>query len=118
MNKRIIVADDDPSILDVIKLILEDEGYEVETVLNGGTLLKLNKELPDLLLLDIWMSGHDGRDICRKLKKQNSTKHIPIILVSANRDVKKFAMEAGADGFIAKPFDIDHLIEIVKKYTS
>lgn len=78
---------------------------------------KMYKFLPSLLLLDIWMSGLDGRDICKELKSDDKTKKIPIIMISANKDTKQIALEAGADGFIAKPFEIDTLIETVERYT-
>lgn len=117
-TKRILVADDDPAIVDCIQLILEDEGYDVETTLDGALVGKLIEKKPHVLLLDIWMSGYDGRDICKKLKANNSTKGIPVILISANKDTEKISMEAGADDFIGKPFEIDELLEKVKKYSS
>ncbi len=117
-KKKILVADDDPAILDAVKIILEDEGYEVDTTVDGETVVKMFEDQPDLLLLDIWMSGQDGRDICKALKAQQTTKHIPIIMVSANRDTEDIAREAGANDFLGKPFDIDKLLEKVKKFTS
>ena len=116
MKKRILVADDDPSICDSIKMMLELEGYEVDTTVDGETIYKMEKEFPDLLLLDIWMSGQDGRDICKYLKKEAHTKHIPIIMISASRDVKKSAAEAGADGFMEKPFEQEDLLEKIGKF--
>ena len=118
MAKKILVADDDPAILDSIKMILELEGYEVVTTVNGATVPSLLKNKPDLLLLDIWMSGQDGKDICRTLKADKATKNIPIIMVSASRDVAASAKEAGADDFLTKPFEMDDLLAKVKKYTS
>jgi DNA-binding response OmpR family regulator len=114
-KKRILVADDDPGILDAVKLMLEEEGYIVDTTLNGRTIETLNEKFPDLLLLDIWMSGIDGRDICKKIKSQESTRNIPIIMISANRDTETIAKEAGADDFIEKPFQMDELISKIKK---
>ena len=114
--KKIMVADDNPGILDAIGIILEFEGYEVSCLENGDTLLTMENEFPDLLLLDIWMSGVDGRDICKHLKQKPSTSKIPIVLVSASRDIEQSALEAGADDFLAKPFEMDDLLEKVKKY--
>lgn len=116
--KKILVADDDPAILDSIKLILEEFGYEVDTTVDGETIYKMETEYPDLLLLDIWMSGQDGREICKYLKKEAHTKHIPIIMISANRDTAMIAKEAGADDFLAKPFEMDELIQKVEQYTN
>jgi CheY-like chemotaxis protein len=100
-TKCIMVADDDPAILDAIGTILEFKGYEVKQMLNGEGVMQMKDELPDLLLLDIWMSGIDGRDICKKLKEMPATSQIPIILVSASKDIAKSALEAGADDFLA-----------------
>ncbi|MDQ3076903.1 MAG: response regulator transcription factor [bacterium] len=115
-TKKILVADDDPAILDAIKIILEMEGYEVDTTVNGATIAKMFEEPPHLLLLDIWMSGQDGRDICKALKAQNSTKHIPIIMISASRDISQSAKDAGADDFITKPFEMDNLLTKIKQH--
>ena len=115
-KKRILIADDDPAILDATGMILADEGYDVETTVNGETVKAMKENYPDLLLLDIWMSGQDGRDICKTLKSNINTKHIPIIMVSANRDTAIIAKEACAEDFIAKPFGIDELLAKVKKY--
>ncbi len=117
MKKKILIADDDPAICDAVKMMLELEGYEVDTTVNGATIYKMESEFPDLLLLDIWMSGQDGRDICRYLKKESHTKHIPIIMISASKDVKSSAHQAGADDFIAKPFEQEELLEKIAKYT-
>jgi CheY-like chemotaxis protein len=113
--KKIMVADDNPGILDAISIILEFEGYEVSCVANGNSILAMENGLPDLLLLDIWMSGVDGRDICKRLKQQPDTSHLPIVLVSASKDIASSAREAGADDFLAKPFEMDDLLTMVKK---
>jgi DNA-binding response OmpR family regulator len=116
--KKIIIADDDPGILDAIEIMLNYEGYIVNTTLNGATLLDIEDNFPDLILLDIWMSGTDGIDICKKLKVKPSMKNIPVILISASQDIEKSASEAGADDFLAKPFDINELLTKISKYTS
>jgi CheY-like chemotaxis protein len=116
MAKKILVADDDPAIVESTKLILEEFGYDVDTTVDGQTIYKMEKDFPDLLLLDMWMSGQDGREICKYLKKESATKHIPIIMISASRDIRGSAKESGADDFIAKPFEMDDLIHVVRKY--
>src|SRR4051794_10942099 len=110
MIKRIMVADDDAAILDATTMMLEMEGYEVISTLDGRKVVEMTNQLPDLLLLDIWMSGIDGKEICKQLKQQDSTKHIPIIMVSATQDVQKVALHSGANDFIAKPFDMEELL--------
>lgn len=113
-RKKILVADDDQSILDVMKITLEDiGGYEVLTTTDGESVLELG-ELPDLILLDLWMSGIDGREICKSLKEDQRTRHLPVIIFSANRDVKEISESAGANDYIAKPFQIDDLLKKVK----
>ncbi len=114
--KRIMVADDDKGIVEVLSMILENGGYEVKSTANGQTVPRIGEYLPDLVLLDIWMVGIDGRDICKYLKNQKLTENIPIIMISANKDIEKIAKDAGADDFIPKPFDMDNLLEKVGKY--
>ena len=118
MSKRILVADDDRAILEAITMILELGGYEVKTTSNGADMKQVLRYAPDLILLDIWMSGFDGKDICRALKSNNKTKHIPIIMISANKDTEKIAKDVGADGYMSKPFDMHHLLSVVAKYTA
>ena len=108
--KKVLIADDDAGILDSLSIILEFEGYDVSTTLNGAALLNMD-EKPDLVLLDILMSGVDGRDICRQLKRTESTSKIPVVLLSASKDIEHSALEAGADDFLAKPFEMDDLLK-------
>jgi CheY-like chemotaxis protein len=110
-TKRITLADDDPGILDAVGMMLEMEGYEVNATLNGNTVLNFQNPLPDVYILDIWMSGSDGRELCKKLKTEELTKNIPVILISASNDLKRSAETAGADDFLAKPFEIDNLLQ-------
>ena len=117
-RKKILIADDDADILEVVNLILDVKGYDVQTEKNGENLLKMKDNLPDLLLLDIWMSGVDGRDICRKLRERQETRHLPVIMLSANIDIKKMSDDCGATDYLAKPFDINDLVGIIEKHTS
>ncbi|MEX1997447.1 MAG: response regulator [Candidatus Andersenbacteria bacterium] len=116
MGKKIVVADDDPAIVDAIRLILEDEGYSVRIVTDGKEISNLHTDLPDLILLDIWMSGRDGREIAQQLKAHAATKNLPIIVISAHRETKKIARAINADGFLLKPFEIEALLRTVKKH--
>lgn len=117
-KKKILVVDDDLAILDVLTIMLEDEGYEVEVSHDGKTEESVEKFAPDLILLDIWMSGVDGRIICKALKSKKTTKHIPVIMVSANKNVKKISQDAGADGFLSKPFEMKELFSIITEHTA
>jgi DNA-binding response OmpR family regulator len=116
--KKIMIADDDPGIVDAIELLLEFEGYQVTSTVDGADVLELKDELPDLLLLDIWMSGEDGREICKKFKQFELTRNIPVIMISASRDIKDSAMAAGADDFLAKPFEMNDLLTKINNLLS
>lgn len=108
--KRILVADDNEGVLDSVRIILEGEGFAVRAVTDADEVLPLSLELPDLIILDLLMSGADGREVCKLLKAQEPTAHIPILLMSANSGIAQIASEAGAEGYIGKPFEIDDLV--------
>lgn len=113
-TQTILIVDDDEDILDMLMLFLEECGYRVQTSTDGAYLHTFSQGMPDLLLLDIWLSGYHGGDLCRQLKSQPATRHLPILLVSANRETEAIAREVGADGFISKPFDLDYLLSTIK----
>lgn len=115
---RRVLVDDDPDILDALRLVLEDEGYAVTTTMKGEYAENLhdgNGGLPDLIILDILLSGKDGRTICRQLKNQPDTRGIPIIMISAHLSAEASSREVGADAFLAKPWDIDALLALVAR---
>jgi DNA-binding response OmpR family regulator len=117
--KKILVVDDDPDILEALRLMLEDEGYEVTTSEKGEyaeNLHDTNGGLPDIIILDVLLSGKDGRLICQKLKSQAETSHIPIIMISAHPNARQSAKAIGADDFLAKPFDLVELLTTVARY--
>ena len=114
--KNIIIADDDPAMRDVFQIIFQRSGYTVVMYSSGEALLKDKFELPDLFILDKQLSGVDGLDVCRYLKKQESTKNIPIVIISASPYIATAATEAGADAFIEKPFKIKELLAIAEKH--
>jgi DNA-binding response OmpR family regulator len=114
MLKRILIADDDPGIVDAVEMILNFHGYEVSSTYNGNEVLTIQDNYPDVLLLDIWMSGCDGRDVCRELKANDTTRHIPILMISASKDIKESALQAGANDFLAKPFDMKELLSKIE----
>lgn len=116
LKKRIVVIDDDPGIRDIFKLILETAGYSVQVISNGDDLMYSTYLPPDLFLLDNQLSGIDGIDICRHLKKQKETSRIPVIMVSANPYIKILSEEGGADDYIEKPFDVKYLLGMVKTH--
>lgn len=109
-KKKILIADDDEGIVDALCMILEAMGYDVEFTYDGGQVMAAVNNKPDLILLDIWMCGHDGRDICKMLKSNNQYKSIPILMISASRNIGQSALEAGANDFMEKPFEMDTLL--------
>jgi DNA-binding response OmpR family regulator len=117
LPKRILVVDDDPDILEFLQIILEEEGYAVVTSDKGEYLEQLhNGGLPHLILVDVLLSGKDGREIVKYLKSLQETKHIPIIMFSAHPSAEETARQAGADDFLAKPFNIDDLLAKIAPY--
>ncbi len=115
-RKKILIADDDYSILEPTSLLLELYGYDVFTTSNGDIARKVKKKHPDIVLLDIFMSGIDGRDVCREIKKDPEMQTTPVILVSASPEVAESTKSCGADDYLAKPFDVDDLIDKVEQY--
>ena len=113
-NHKILVVDDDRDILTVLQILLTQNNYTVESIFRWELINKsIETFLPDLILLDISLAGADGRTICKTLKAQSGTKHIPIILFSANTNVEKSFRDYSANDFIAKPFEINNLINKV-----
>lgn len=100
-----------------MQILLQDDGFEVIITTDGRKVKTLCKQNPDLIFLDIWMSGMDGKIICKELKSDPSTRGIPVVLFSANRDTKEIATECGADYFILKPFEITDMLTLARKYT-
>lgn len=114
---KILVVDDDESILDAISLILEEVGYTVKTSFKGEkTYAMVESFHPDLILLDVLMSGKDGRHICRNLKQNDLTKLIPVIMISAHPSAQQGALECGAEDFLAKPFEVEELLSKVTSH--
>lgn len=110
---KVLVVDDERNILDIIRFNLEVEGYEVITSRDGEEALRLVRELsPDLILCDIMMPEIDGLEVCRRLKADGRTNHIPVVMLSARTQAqdKVASVEAGADDFITKPFDFSDLV--------
>jgi DNA-binding response OmpR family regulator len=117
MTKKILVVDDDKDIIEPLALILETKGFRVETVMKGKLVYsKIASFKPDLLLLDILMSGTDGREICKKLKNDKKTQELTVVMMSAHPSAKKDSEEIGADDFIAKPFETEELLTMLNKH--
>ena len=111
--KKILLADDDEGIVDALSIILEVNGYAVEATLDGSRVTGMLADAPDLIILDTWMSGIDGRDVCREIKTNPSTSNIPVLMISASHEIRESALNAGADQFMEKPFEMHHLLKTV-----
>ena len=108
----VLVAEDDEDILALVVFDLEDEGYEVLTARNGKEAISLAFDrLPDLILLDVAMPGLDGYEVTRRLRADESTRGIPVVLLTARAQVKDVILgfEAGANDYVTKPFRPDEL---------
>jgi len=111
--KRILVVDDDPKNLKLVKAMLDPKHYDCLCTKNGPEALEILKEhLPDLMLIDVMMPLMDGFELTRKIKNNLLTKDIPIILITAlsDRDSRLQGLEAGAEEFINKPFVKEELM--------
>lgn len=112
MSKRVLVVDDDEFILDAVSLLLQAEGFSILTLLQGDQVVETARTWqPDVILLDILISGTDGRDICRQLKAETGLQHIPVLLVSAHPNVAETTQHCGAENFLAKPFERQQLLQ-------
>lgn len=109
--KKILVIDDETTILEVVKIILKHSGYEVFTHRDGKNIAEfVGRYNPDLILLDVHLKDVSGGDLCKELKK---TTDIPIVLFSGYANLKKTYQECKADGYIAKPFERIDLLNVI-----
>ncbi|RYY30563.1 MAG: response regulator transcription factor [Sphingobacteriaceae bacterium] len=115
MSKKILICDDDAGILDMLSIILEDAGFETISELNSLNVYKvIQTEKPDLLLLDLWMPVLSGDQVLKTIRVDPEKKNLPVLVISASMEGRTIAREAGANDYLAKPFDIDQLINKVK----
>lgn len=114
---KVLLVDDDPGIIEVLKLYFEKEGYQVSTCMQGDRAVGVfNQFKPDIVLLDLMLPGMDGNDICREIRKTSDT---PIIMLTARTDTldKIIGLELGADDYIVKPFDAKEVIARINAVT-
>ena len=117
--KKVLIVDDEQDIVESLKFVLENEGYDCYTAFNGEDGLKTAKEIiPNLIILDIMMPKMNGYKISRLLKFDNKYKDIPIIMLTARsqEEDKLIGEETGANEYITKPFDLDVVVEKVNQY--
>ncbi len=108
---KILIIEDDLDILSMMLFLFRKKGYNVTAISKAEEAFeKIDIFLPDLVLMDVFLSGSDGRDICKRLKRQKKTKNIPVIMISANPDAAHNMHVYGADDFVHKPFEINDLL--------
>lgn len=108
--KKILIVEDNETILTALEMLLSHSDFDVRTTLHGEeAVAAATTFMPDIILLDLLLSGIDGGSVCESLKADKNTKHIPIIMMSAHPDAEKVATESGADGFIDKPASISEI---------
>ena len=110
-KKHILLVDDEVDFAQTLALRIELRGYEVSIVHSGEEALRKAKEKPDLILLDVMMPVMGGYEVCRRLRQDNQTKHIPIIMLTAKKmpQDKVEGLQIGADDYITKSFDAEEL---------
>jgi len=117
--KRIVVFDDDVDILEILTYLLEEKGWEVHTRTTCNNIIEIVFEKqPDVILMDNWIPDTGGIKATQLLKEHPDLKKIPVIYFSANNDVESLSKQAGADAYIAKPFDLDVLESVVSRFAN
>lgn len=117
MSLKIMVIEDDAEILYILYALLTEEGHDVIHSPNLRIITKISTIQPDLILLDELLGNEKGSDACKMLKADLNTSHIPIVLMSALLGVEAKAAEAGADGYLRKPFDTEDLHAAVARWS-
>ena len=115
MNKNILIYDDDKEILFLCKTILQKYEYTVQTFSRCEDIVNdVSRIQPDLILMDLWIPEIGGEQAVALAKANEATKHVPILLFSANDDIKEIYKKVNADGYISKPFDVKSFIDIIQ----
>jgi len=118
-HPKVLVIDDDQGILDALKFMLENSGYAVECIARGDEVLAaLNAFMPDVILLDLYLSGYDGRDIALDIKKEASGKEVPIVMISAHPSAGEVLKDSPIAEFLPKPFDVTELLTVIEKHSA
>lgn len=113
---KILVVDDNVDILLALQELLKFYNYDVVVTERGEDAIEMVKEAkPDLVILDLMLSSVDGRDICSYIKSEMADQHIPVVMISAHPNASQIVIEAGADDFLAKPFDISSLLSTIQR---
>jgi two-component system response regulator VicR len=118
MKKKIILIQDDKQILDIMDQVLTEEGFNVIPSLTAEPIEKIGRLHPDAVIVDEYIRGNKkGTEVIEELKSDPTTEEVAAVLTSTSNDLAQKAGDCQADDFIEKPFDIDHLVDVVKKHT-
>lgn len=118
MKKNILIYDDDEEILLLCKAILGKFGFVVETLSRCENILNDIKSLqPNLILMDLWIPEIGGEKAIELMKQNESTKQTPVLIFSANADIKEICKKVNADGYVEKPFTVSTFIETIQRHT-
>ncbi len=116
-KNRILIVEDEESLLKLESILLSSKGYQVYGATNGRTALEeLKRIMPDLVLLDIMLPELDGFEVCRQIREDPATSHIPVVMLSARKnrlDVER-GSQVGADAYVTKPFKSAKVMEIIE----
>lgn len=116
MKKKVVLVQDNKEILEIMDQVLTEEGFEVTSSLTTEPIEKIDKIEPDLVIIDDHIKGKKkGSEVIEELKSEPETEDISAVLTSTAHDLPEKAKECKADDYIEKPFDIDHMIDVVKK---
>jgi DNA-binding response OmpR family regulator len=118
-KQRILIVEDEESLLKLESILLTSKGYQVQGVANGKEALEAIKaDPPDLVLLDIMLPEIDGFEVCQRIKENEVTKHIPVIMLTAkkSREDMSHGEKVGADWYITKPFKSAMVIETIQRF--
>lgn len=119
MKKKVWVVEDDPDIGEVISVLLNDEGYEVSLFPNASLFKEqLSNADADMMVMDVMLPDGNGIDLCHDVKTSVTLKHVPVLMMSANKGLSDLNGYYRADDFIAKPFDIEEFMRKVKRLVS
>jgi DNA-binding response OmpR family regulator len=114
LNKKIVIFDDDEDILSICSYILEEQGWKVFSFTDCNNIAeKVSSILPDVILMDNWIPDDGGIIATQILKKDVNLKDIPVVYFSANSDIELLASHAGAETYLAKPFDLEELERVI-----
>ena len=116
MDKHVVVLEDNKETLEMVESILSEEGYFVTAINHYKPIDFFIEFEPNLILLDIRLINGYGHLLCKDLKANFQTSHIPVILASGAGNLELIAKESGADGFISKPYSIEDLVSVVKQF--